>query len=134
MKKVVFRVAVLMITMSYTLAGIAAEKENPTKVSSRVEVVATQKASVYNLFYASEREGAVKVTIYDGQGNHLYTDYIRNAKSFKKSYDFSGLGSGTYRVEVVGEGTKTEQTIQLAKPEATSDLNVKVATLDEKGK
>jgi hypothetical protein len=133
MKKVVFRVALLMMTTSYVFSANAGEKENPTKASSRVEVVATPKASVYNLFYSSEREGAVKVTIYDTQGNNLYTDYIRNAKTFKKSYDFSGLAVGTYQIEVVGEGTRTQKNIEVVKTTGSA-LNVKVVTVDEKGK
>ncbi|MES2731042.1 MAG: hypothetical protein V4714_04810 [Bacteroidota bacterium] len=133
MKKVLFQVAVLMMTTGYVMAAGAIDKKNPTKSSSRVEVVATTKAAIYRVSYSSEKEGTVKVNIYDAQSNLLYTDYLRNAKKFDKSYDFTGLAEGEYKIEVISVEGKTLQTIYhgIAKE---ADLTASVASLDQAGK
>jgi hypothetical protein len=132
MKKLVIKVAVLMMTAGYSVAAGTIEKEKPESATSRVEVVATAKSAVYKLSYASESVGTVKVNIYDAKGDLLYTDLIRSAKSFQKMYDFSQLGSGNFRIEVAGAEGKIEKTIQIAS--VKESLIASVSTLDTKGK
>jgi len=132
MKKLVIKVAVLMMTAGYAVAAGAIEKEKPASSSSRVEVVATAQSAVYKLNYSSEAVGTVKVSIYDAQGDLMYTDLIRSVKAFQKMYDFSGLESGNYKIEVAGAEGKIEQTIQVAAERES--LIASVSTLDTKGK
>ena len=132
MKKLVIKVAVLLMTAGYTVAAGAIEKEKPASSSSRVEVVATAQSAVYKLNYSSKAVGTVKVNIYDAKGDLMYTELIRSVKAFQKMYDFSRLGSGNYKIEVAGAEGKIEQTIQIAA--VKESLIASVATLDTKGK
>lgn len=132
MKKLVIKVAVLMMTAGYSVAAGAIEKERPVNSGSRVEVVATAQTAVYKLSYSSGAVGTVKVNIYDANGELMYTDLIKSVKAFEKMYDFSQLGSGNYKIEVAGAQGKIEQTIQIAA--VKESLIASVATLDTKGK
>lgn len=132
MRKLVFPLAVLLMTSGYVLASDANEKEKSAK-SSRVEVVATAKESVYQVTYDSEVAGTVKVNIYDAQNSLLYSDFVRNAKTFHKSYDFNGLSAGEYRIEVINNEGKTQQTIQYKLVDKTQ-LNAVISTVDATGK
>ena len=132
MKKLVIKVAVLMMTAGYSVAAGVIEKEKPASSSSRVEVVEIAQSAVYKLSYSSEALGTVKVNIYDSKGELMYTDLIKSVKAFQKMYDFSQLGSGNYKIEVAGAEGKIEQTIQIAA--VKESLIASVATLDTKGK
>ena len=135
-KKAMIQTAVLMITTGYAWSANGGQKENPAKVNAGIEVTATQREAVYKVTYSSEREGLVKVHLYDAQGNRLYTDFVGKAKSFVKHYDFNGLVGGEYRFEVVGVDGKQAHTVQHvpASPVAKAGLKMSVAALEEAGK
>jgi hypothetical protein len=132
MKKVIFQVAVLMMTTGYVMAKGAIEKEKPATSTSKVEVVATAKKAVYKLNYSSEVVGVVKVNIYDAKGDLMYTDIVKGVKAFQKSYDFNGLEAGNYSVEVTNAEGRVQQTVQIVAD--AQGLAASVSSLDEKGK
>ncbi|CAN5348846.1 hypothetical protein BH23BAC1_BH23BAC1_08480 [soil metagenome] len=141
MKKQFITVAMLLFSMEYSSAGIFSGKDDSLKAESHylewdnsIKVLPSEKASVYNLFYASPNKGRIKVSIYDASGAWIHSSYFNAAEenSLKRSFNLGSLPYGTYRFEVVDQGKKTSEILHHL--EKGIKLDVSVAKTSEKGK
>ncbi|MEN8250428.1 MAG: T9SS type A sorting domain-containing protein, partial [Bacteroidota bacterium] len=66
----------------------------------------------YDLYYAAEDEGTVKVCILNAKGQKLNSCFVRKTKSFKRTYDFSQLEPGEYIITVSNKDGKATQVIK----------------------
>ena len=65
----------------------------------------------YDLYYVSESDAPVNISIYDDHGNLISSDKVKNHRSFKKTYNFSELACGNYNVVVDNEEGKASQNV-----------------------
>ncbi len=112
MKKLTI-LAVLLIVFSAT--SFAEE----SKISETSKFQLNAKSDVkYELIYTSENSGAVRVTIYNEWGQRLNSQRIKKAKNFKRTYDFSELTPGNYKIVVSNENGSAHQIITYKVKEA----------------
>jgi hypothetical protein len=95
MKRTIILSAMLVAAMSTaTLAEGNGDK------SSKAALIPSQVEGRYNLIYADATPGMVKVKIMDEEGHVLRVDRIDNKRGFKRPYNMTDLGPGTYQVVV----------------------------------
>ena len=105
MKKLTILVVLLMV---FSAASFAEE----TKISETTKFQMTAKSDVkYELLYTSEESGDVNVTIYNERGRKVSSQYVKKAKNFKRTYDFSNLQPGKYKIVVRNENGSANQEI-----------------------
>lgn len=63
----------------------------------------------YDLYYVSESNEAVNISIYDAEGELIAQDRVKNHMAFKRTYNFKELESGNYKVVVRNEEGKGSQ-------------------------
>ena len=109
--KVISSMAVLLTVFSASLFANEKELGNTTKF----QVV--QKSNVkYDLYYVSDSDSKVSVKIY-GEGNKLISvDRIVKQKRFKRTYNFSKMSPGNYRIVIKNSEGSADQHITY-KPE-----------------
>lgn len=62
--------------------------------------------NVYNLIYKAREAGKVKVSIYNSQGNMIYSEMLHQANGFARPYNFKDLPYGKYTIQTVdGKGS-----------------------------
>lgn len=106
--------AALFVTMS--AASFALDTELGKTSSFKIVPKSDQK---YDLYYVSESNEAVYVSIYDAQGELVSQDRIKDYMSFKRTYNFRNLASGNYTVVVRNEEGKGSQKV-FHHPESTN--------------
>ena len=106
MKKITL-VALLLTVIS--VASFAVEV--PISETSKFKMIAKSDVK-YDLYYAANQEGFVRVCIFDADGNKLNTCFVKRTKSFKRTYDFSKLSPGEYTVIVSNEDGQATQVIR----------------------
>jgi hypothetical protein len=65
----------------------------------------------YDLYYVSESDAPVTISIYDDEGTLIANDKIKNNRSFKRTYNFKNLSSGDYKVVVKNEEGRGSQQV-----------------------
>lgn len=106
MKKLTLLVVLLTVFSASSFAT-----EIPISETSNFKMVAKSDVK-YDLYYASEDEGSVKVCILDANGKKLNSCFVRKTKSFKRTYDFSQLKQGEYTIVVTNKDGKATQVIK----------------------
>ncbi|MBX2963129.1 MAG: hypothetical protein KF687_11505 [Cyclobacteriaceae bacterium] len=78
-------------------------------------------SDTYTIKYESGVAGKVRVTVYDHKRTVVFTEVIGNASSFSRPYNFSGLATGEYTIEIEDATGKHEQVINhtTARPKTT---------------
>jgi len=114
MKKLTF-LAVLLIVIS--AASFAGERNLGEEPGAKPKFKMVAKADMkFDLYYASETTGAVSVAIFDESGRKVSYKTIKKVKNFKRTYDFSKLAPGKYKVIVKNaEGSANQHITYLAK-------------------
>ena len=106
MKKLAL-VALLLTVISAASFAI----EVPISETSKFKMIAKSDVK-YDLYYAADQTGSVRVCIFDAEGNRLNTCFVKETKSFKRTYDFSRLDPGEYTVTVSNDDGKATQVIR----------------------
>jgi uncharacterized GH25 family protein len=97
-----------VLVMVFSAASFAEE----TKISETTKFQMTAKSDVkYELVYVSDKSGDVQVTIFDESGRKLSTQTVKKAKNFRRTYDFSQLEPGKYKIVVRNESGSANQQI-----------------------
>jgi uncharacterized GH25 family protein len=105
MKKSILLAALFLLVSVATFAG-----DNELGETSKFKVVA-KSAVKYDLYYVSESDDPVTISIYDIKGNLISTDRVKNHRSFKRTYNFKELASGSYKIVVNNTEGKASQTV-----------------------
>ena len=78
--------------------------------------IITKSDVKYELVYISEEPGDVRVNIYNESGLNVSTRLVKDVTKFKRTYDFSKLEPGTYKVVVKNaDGVAKEEINHLVK-------------------
>ena len=110
MKKLTFLAALLIVISAASFAEDRITGEKPN-VKPKFKMVAKSDVK-FDLYYESEESGEVCVIIYDENGRKMSDKTIRKVKTFKRTYDFSKLKPGKYKVVVRNEtGTANQEII-----------------------
>lgn len=65
----------------------------------------------YDLYYVSESDAPVTISIYDDEGTLITNDKVKNNRSFKRTYNFKNMASGDYKVVVKNEEGRGSQQV-----------------------
>ena len=79
----------------------------------------------YDLYYVSESDAPVTISIYDDEGILITSDKVKNHRSFKRTYNFTNMASGDYKVVVNNEEGRGSQ--QVFHNPKTSDLQTMIS-------
>jgi len=120
-----FLTVVFGIVLSATTFATTTGDVKDVKVSS----VESDKVE---LTYLSDGECKVKVNIYNQEGTRLFSESIKNSKSFKKAYDLSKLPVGEYEFEIIDNKKVVSEKVKVAPSE--EDLRyIKASVVKEEG-
>ncbi|MBC7923767.1 MAG: T9SS type A sorting domain-containing protein [Ferruginibacter sp.] len=138
MKQLKMTLASLFMVLSFQGFANDCEDDNAAGAKAEMSIEKSDKDAVYRLIYLSTSEGIVSVSIYDERGTLLLTDRIRNvAGGFARPYNFSGLPSGEYTIQITDASGKTTKTLQYGEASSSetagrqSELKVNVNALAE---
>ena len=116
MKKLTFLAALLRVISAVSFAKEGSTNEGPN-AKPKFQMVAKTDVK-FDLYYASEKSGEVSVSIYNESGLKVSSKTIRNVKNFKRTYDFSKLAPGKYKIVVRSEDGTANQEISYQIKEA----------------
>ena len=102
---------ILTALLIIVLSAASFAEEVPIGETSKFKMV-SKSDSKYDLYYASEKEAYVNVSIFDAKGKLLNEYLIEETKSFKKTFDFSQLDAGEYTITVSNDKGKATQVIK----------------------
>ena len=99
----------LLTVLLTVISAVGFAKATPEdSETSKFKIVAKSDVK-FDFIYVAEEAGEVCVTIYDAKGNQISSKTEKEAKSFKRTYDFSKLDPGKYKVVVRNaDGTRNE--------------------------
>lgn len=109
MKKLTFLAALLIVISAVSFAKETKSTDEPG-AKPKFKMVAKSDVK-FDLYYASDESGDVRVTIYDVDGRQVSSKTINKVKNFKRTYDFSQLEPGKYKVVVKNETGSSNQEI-----------------------
>ena len=91
-------VVALAICTFFTSAVIAdPSAEDPDKLATSVYA---NKDSKITVAVKSAVTSRIMVQIFDNDGNHIFTDQIKDSEGFMRTYDLASAGPGKYTVKV----------------------------------
>ncbi|SDL76249.1 hypothetical protein SAMN05421823_10851 [Catalinimonas alkaloidigena] len=93
----------LLVTGLLTVAGVRAQDALPAQHQDDIVIaLSVDDASVYRLYYpiSDGDKAKVKVSVYNEEGGHLYTDRIHSQRTFVRRYNLSQLPSGEYTFKI----------------------------------
>jgi flagellar hook assembly protein FlgD len=101
----------LLTVLLTVISAVGFAKVNPEdSETSKFKIVAKSDVK-FDFIYVAEEVGEVCVSIYDAQGNKVSAKTVTDAKSFKRTYDFSKLEPGKYKVVVKTQDGTTDEII-----------------------
>ena len=92
------KLTILAVLLTVISAACFAE-EGKIGETTKFKVVAKSDVK-YDLYYVSENAGDVRVTIYDNRGRIISSRKVKDARKFKRTYDFSQLEPGKLKIVV----------------------------------
>ena len=104
MKKLTILAVLLAVISAATYAA-------PISETSSFQIVAKSDVK-YEFTYSSKNRGDVCVTIYNEEGDIMSSKTVKDAKLFKRTYDFRKLQPGNYKIVVKNESGTTNQIIK----------------------
>src|SRR5260221_13122888 len=78
-------------------------------VPLKTTVIADATAGIYKLIYRTAEAGKVKVSIYNADGDLVFTETLAHVESFTHLYNFSNLSQGEYSTIVEDKKEKTNK-------------------------
>ena len=97
------RIAKTTLVVFAIVASTALLSKASDGAETRVVKMDAAEQGLYQLTYLKDGKCDVKVSIYDGENNKLFSEKLSQKKSFTKSYDISSLEKGVYTFEVEDE-------------------------------
>lgn len=99
----------LLTVLLTVISAVGFAKATPVdSETSKFKIVAKSDVK-FEFVYVAEEAGEVCVTIYDAKGNQICNNTVKDSKSFRRTYDFSKLEPGKYKVVVRNaDGTRNE--------------------------
>lgn len=95
MKKILAVVLVLIV-----IGHVNAMEVEP---NSPLGMSVIKNGALVKLFYRGEQSGKVKVTIYNEQGDIVFTETMQDMEQFMRPYNFKALAYGEYTIELSDE-------------------------------
>ena len=98
--------------LALVIVAIAVGQANATHVDPKtpVGISVLKSGNICKLFYRAEQRGDVHVSIYDENGNTVFSEVIRKTDNFMRPYNFSTLPHGTYTIALSdGQRTRSEK-------------------------
>jgi len=121
MKKLTLLAVLLIVISAATFAEVRKLGE-----SSEFKMVAKSDVK-YDLYYTSENVSDVCVTIFNERGEKISSKTVKGAKKFKRTYDFSKLAPGKYKIVVRNEyGSANQEVLHSSKKMQLSSFVSKV--------
>ena len=118
MKKISLLLAGVMVS---TLA-LASGPESP-KSNSGMAVVKTNATS-YKLIYKGDLASNVKVKIYDGKNQLVFSETIKKSSGFARPYNFSSLADGEYTIRIDNGSKWLTETVDYRNSDAKSTAHL----------
>jgi len=87
-------------------------------------VVSDATRGVYKVVYRNAESGKVKVSIYTGSHELVFSETIANVESFVRPYNFSNLSQGAYTIVVEDKNGKTEEKVDYFFKKVESEVEV----------
>jgi hypothetical protein len=77
-----------------------------------MKVVAAGTGNIFTLHYQTPSSGLVKVSIFNTKNELVFSEFINEAGSFARPYNFSELAKGEYKIVVADKSGRQEQIIK----------------------
>lgn len=116
MKKIL-SVVLVLIAIGH-VSAIAAEPNTPMGIS------VIKNGALVKLFYRGEQSGKVKVTIYNDNGDLVFTETMKHIEHFMRPYNFEALPYGEYTIELSDETGKRYEKISHRAADASRTAHV----------
>jgi hypothetical protein len=84
--------------------------DGPIKGSS-VAVTNVAGSTLFKVYYKSERQAKVKISIINEKGRTIFDETINKVDGFLRPYNFDGLPEGQYTINVEDENGKTVEKV-----------------------
>jgi hypothetical protein len=103
-----------LVLASVLISSLVLAKDSDIPKSSGSSIVVTNSvgSTLFKIRYASEKiQKLVRVTLFDENGNSIYSETIYKTDGFIRPYNFKGLPEGHYAIQVEDENGKTSENI-----------------------
>jgi hypothetical protein len=112
-----------LLAVAMIASGASATGNDDTKSPTGVAVL--KSGSTFKVIYKGDKEGTVKVTIYDAASKTVFSETLRKVESFVRPYNFSSLPEGDYTIEVADQNGKQVEKIGYYKGVLKRYVNLK---------
>ncbi len=81
--------------------------DESTNAASSVAITNASGSTLFKLYYKSIKQGSVKVSISNENGEAVFTETMKKVDGFMRPYNFENLPEGQYTIQVEDENGKT---------------------------
>lgn len=96
-----------------------------TTASSAAAVTNVAGSKIVKVYYQSDKQGKVKVSIIDSGGEEIFNELVPNTNGFIRPYNFEFLPQGEYTVVIKDEYGKMVEKITYAEDRIEKQINIK---------
>lgn len=99
--------SILLAAMMMISAAVLADEP----ASPKLAVLAQKEAGLFKVIYENAKTSKVKMTIFNNEGDALYTEQIKVNEGFILPVNFKGMTPGEYSIEVTDGIAKASQKV-----------------------